>query len=162
MLAVTFGVSRNLVMQALRKHYQDFSEQSSFTEAMFVPTYLWIYGIEDDEEGSICSSIVKAIDLSGTAEPGCRSVFAIARDFVILYLSEVVHGAEASANRELGGLSSITAVMSGIKIKEDVPPSFLEMSNAFLYRARMTGRQVLKARVETVRSCGGTIAGLFS
>lgn len=158
MLAATFGVTRSLVMQALRKYYEGYAEQSTFTEAHFVPTYLWLYGLEGDEDA--VRVVVKAIGISGAAEPGSRSVFAIARDFVILYLSEVVYGAESKG--ELAGLSSVAAVMHGIKIPEEVPPCFVEMTNSFLYRARMTGRAVMRARPQVVQECGGTIAGIFS
>lgn len=161
MLAATFGVTRSLVMQALRKYYQDFKEQSHFTEALFVPTYLWLYGCLEEEHA--VERVNKAIELSGAAEPGCRSVFAIARDFVILYVSEVIYGAEGSQTRpELAGLSSVAAVMSGIVVKPDVPPCFLEMTNSFLYRARMTGRLVMRAKTDLVHSKGGTIGGLFT
>lgn len=153
MLASTMGVTRSLVMQSLRKYYQDFVEQSLFTEADFVPTYLWLYGLDDDP--SRAEAVKRAIKLSGADQPGSRSVFAIARDFVILYTSEMICGTELSA------LSSVTAMMNKIKIPKDVPPCFLEMTNSFLYRARMTGRTVLKTKPELIEACGGTIAGLF-
>jgi hypothetical protein len=160
MLAATFGVTRSLVMQALRKYYEDFTEQSHFTEALFVPTYLWLYGCL--EEDHAVERVNKAIELSGAAEPGCRSVFAIARDFVILYVSEVIYGAEGSQTRpELAGLSSVAAVMSSIVVNPEVPPCFLEMTNSFLYRARMTGRLVMRAKTDLIHSKGGTIGGLF-
>ncbi len=158
MLAATFGVSRSIVMQSLRKYYEDFVEQSLFTEAHFVPTYLWLYGLEGDRAAA--ERVVAAIKISGVAEPGSRSVFAIARDFVILYISEVVYGSESKA--ELTGLSSVASVMNSVKIPEAVPHSFVEITNSFLYRARMTGRNVIKNRPELVQSKGGIIGGLFS
>lgn len=175
MLASTFGTSRSSVMQSLRKYYGNFVEQSMFTERHFVPTYLWVYGFADDQEA--IARIMNAIDLSDAAKPGCRSVFAIARDFVILYISEVMHHQEAAppdgiqqaaaigsgGGGSLVTLASTTAAMAKITSPSTVPRGFLEMTNSFLYRARMTGRQVLRAKHELIQSRGGTsISVLFN
>ncbi len=153
MLSSTFGVSRSVVMQSLRKYYEGFVEQSMFTEEVFVPTYLWLYGLEGNKEA--IESISRAIKISGAAEPGSRSAFAIARDFVILYITEVIH--DARSKSDLAGLSSVAAVINSIKTTSAVPPCFIEITNSFLYRARMTGRAVLRAKPEL----GGIIANLF-
>lgn len=158
MLAATFGVTRSLVMQALRKHYDNFIEQSLFTEAHFVPTYLWLYGQQGEDA---MDRIVNAIKISGAAEPGCRSVFAIARDFVILYISEVVYGPHET-RAELAGLSSVSALMAAITPDPTVPQGFLEMTNTFLYRARMTGRLVMKEKTSLIRERGGMLGSLFT
>lgn len=155
MLAATFGTTRSLVMQALRKYYDTFTEQSIFTEADFVPTYLWIYGLSEEKRHAL--RVIKAIEVSKAGEPGCRSVFAVARDFVILYVSEVVYG-EKSGFSELAGLSSVALVMQRITPPPEVLPCFLEMTNSFIYRARMTGRQVMRANEEF----GGRIESLFA
>lgn len=147
MLAATFSVTRSLVMQSLRKYYVGYTEQSEFTERLFVPTYLWVYGVTAEAaEGRVNH----AIDISGAGEPGSRSVFAIARDFVILFVSEILHSGTS-------GLSSISSMMASIKTSEGVPPCFLDMTNSFLYRARMTGRNVIKAKPEL----GNMISDLF-
>lgn len=154
MLAATFGITRSLVMQSLRKYYKGFMEQSLFTEELFVPTYLWLYGLGGDTQR--VKKIVRAIKLSGAAEPGSRSVFAIARDFVILYVTEVMHGVEVKC--ELAGLSSVAAVMASITPPTEAPTSFVEMTNSFLYRARMTGRSVVRAQVDDYPTVGSLFA----
>lgn len=162
MLAATFGTTRSLVMQSLRKYYDSFVEQSMFTELDFVNTYLWIYGLASGDDAQTHKTrVIRAIELSGAAEPGCRSVFAIARDFVILYVSEVVYSVD-SARIELAGLSSVAAVMQSITSPDDVPSCFLEMTNSFLYRARMTGRLVMRAKTELIKARGGRIGSLFN
>lgn len=147
MLAITFSITRSLVMQSLRKHYEDFVEQSLFTEEHFVPTYLWIYGVKDPESQA---RVVRAIKDSGVAEPGSRSAFSIARDFVILYISEILHGSRVDG-------ASVLTIMHAIKSPPDVPPTFIDMTNSFLYRARMTGRNILKTLPSKTN-----IASLFS
>jgi hypothetical protein len=123
MLAASFGISRNIVMQSLRKYYTNFLEQSKLQAADFVPTYLWIYGLEDDDDAK--TKIIDAIEISRSAEPGCRSVFSVARDFVILYITEYLRES-----------------LDQIPIPSGVPECFSKMVSSFLYRARLTGRTV--------------------
>lgn len=144
MLAATFGVSRSLIMQSLRKYYEGFTDQSVFTEKDFIGTYLWIYGILETEARA---TVEKAIELSSVSLPGSRSVFSIARDFVILYVSEILHK-EAT---------SVVTIMSSLKIPAEVPPAFVDMTNSFLYRARTTGRSIVKSLPEKT-----SIADLFT
>lgn len=162
MLASTLSTTRSIVMQAMRKSYDGLSEQSDLTEADFVPTYLWIYGMSGDEDAA--DRVKNAIVVSGAGEPGCRSVFAIARDFVILYISEVLYGVESVAERpELAGLASAAAVMSSLTSgSTTVPKGFLEMTNSFLYRARMTARAVMRARTPLLAARGGAFSSLFT
>lgn len=150
MLAATFVISRSLVMQSLRKYYHNFIDQSILTEANFVPTYLWLYDLDDDES---IARVNHAISITDSDKPGCRSVFAVARDFVLLYVTEIASGVAAS--HDLTALAAATALLSKTVPCESSPPKFLEITNSFLYRARITGRQIMKDKT-------GTLASLFA
>lgn len=80
MLALLLGSSISDIIEALKKNYKGFVNTSNLKISDFFITYLWILGLNCEPHISNVEKFIKYVNRYDG-----RSIYAIARDFVIIY-----------------------------------------------------------------------------
>src|SRR6185437_13112203 len=124
MMASVLSIQNTVVVQqALKKWYEGLSSQSELREEHFVSTYLWVLGLP--QRGHARDLIVNAINTYGDVYDG-RSVFSIARDYVIIYFRVFLK-------------LPFTCIPTD---RIGIPPNFLDLVTKFETRAKISKRKI--------------------
>ncbi len=138
MMATTLLTTPAIVQQALKKWYKNLISQSEVKEEHFVPTYLWILGFPTSGEAH--DRIVRAIRKYGDIYDG-RSVFSIARDYVIIYYRYYLDLPFTCVPRE----------------RQGIPDSFTDALARFESRSKISRRKIFDRH----RELNGDLGLLF-